>query len=187
MANRRRTPPLVGHLAELDLTWGVPFLNRTGKAAYTSEEIELSAQMIRYWSNFVKTGNNHRVPLPLRTSFMLLFQGNPNEPQHASVHWPMYEAETKSYINFHARRIRVDENFLEERFQFWDMLFHRPICTPFRWYHTSLLIGILVLVLLLIFTFIFHNTKRSRRNIKPIEMTTSEMLTHYQYLPSVVS
>ena len=187
MSNRRRTPSLVGHLAELDLLWGVPFLNRTGKASYTSEEIELSAQMIRYWSNFVKTGKHRCVPLPLRTSFMLLFEGNPNEPQDASVHWPMYEAKRKSYINFHAQRIRVDENFLEERFQFWDMLFHRPICTPFRWYHTSLLIGILVLVLLLIFTFIFHNTKRSRRNIKPIEMTTSEMLTHYQYLPSVVS
>jgi carboxylesterase type B len=65
IANRRRTPSFAGHLAELDLLWGVPFINRTdgstdtGKTSYTPEEIELSAQMIRYWSNFVKTGNDH--------------------------------------------------------------------------------------------------------------------------------
>jgi carboxylesterase type B len=51
---------MVGHFAELDLIWGMPFFNRTMaykmNSSYTSQEIELSFQMIRYWTNFAKTG-----------------------------------------------------------------------------------------------------------------------------------
>jgi len=57
----RRIPNMVGHFAELDLIWGIPFINKTMaykmNLSYTKEEIELSLQMIRYWTNFVKTGN----------------------------------------------------------------------------------------------------------------------------------
>jgi high-affinity Fe2+/Pb2+ permease len=67
------------------------------------------------------------------------------------------------------------------------MILHRQICTPFRWYHTSLLVGILILTLLLIIIFIFYNSKRSRRNIKPTELTNSHILTTYHFLPSVVT
>jgi carboxylesterase type B len=53
---------MVGHFAELDLIWGIPFINQTMaykmNLSYTKEEIELSLQMIRYWTNFVKTGKN---------------------------------------------------------------------------------------------------------------------------------
>ncbi|UJR31335.1 hypothetical protein I4U23_018832 [Adineta vaga] len=61
---------MVGHFAELDLLLGLPFLNRSDieritkmNLSYTSNEIELSHQMIRYWTNFAKTGNQ----------FLLLF------------------------------------------------------------------------------------------------------------------
>jgi hypothetical protein len=64
----RSNPYLIGHLAELDLVWGVPFLQSINQSTtnmpyqnsvtYTSEEIELSLRMIRYWSNFVKTGQS---------------------------------------------------------------------------------------------------------------------------------
>ncbi len=60
----RRIPHMVGHFAELDLIWGIPFFNRTNRnlaykmnLSYKPEEIELSFQMIQYWTNFVKTGN----------------------------------------------------------------------------------------------------------------------------------
>ncbi|CAF1027669.1 unnamed protein product [Rotaria sordida] len=174
----RRMPHMVGHFAELDLIWGIPFFNRTNQTilnmpynmdlSYTPKEIELSYQMIRYWTNFAKTGN-------------------PNEPNNVSIYWPPYEKTNKSYINFHAHKIRIENNFLEERFQFWDMLSHRTMCKPFHWYHTCLLVGILILTLLLISIFIFHNTKRSRRNIKPTELTTNDILVTYHFLPSVVS
>ncbi|CAF4761215.1 unnamed protein product [Rotaria sp. Silwood1] len=174
----RRMPHMVGHFAELDLIWGVPFFNRTNQTilnmpynmnlSYTTKEIELSYQMIRYWTNFAKTGN-------------------PNEQNNISIYWPLYEKINKSYINFHPNKIHIENNFFEERFQFWDIISHRPICNPFRWYHTSLLIGILILTLLLILIFIFHNTIRSRRNIKPTELTTNNILVTYHFLPSVVS
>jgi carboxylesterase type B len=57
----RRVPNSVGHFAELDLIWGIPFLNRTDRllmnVRYKPEQIKLSLQMIRYWTNFAKTGN----------------------------------------------------------------------------------------------------------------------------------
>jgi carboxylesterase type B len=168
----RRIPDMVGHFAELDLIWGIPFFNRSNiniaskmKLSYTSKEIELSHQMIRYWTNFAKTGN-------------------PNDPNNLSLHWPLYEETNKSYINFHAQEIRIENHFLEERFQFWDMILHRPLCIPFRWYHTCLLVGILILTILLITIYIFFNTKRSRRNIIP---TSSHVITTYHFLPSIVS
>ena len=63
-ASRHNSPNVVGHFAELDLLWGVPFFNRSDarmarqtNLSYTSAEIELSRQLIRYWTNFAKTGN----------------------------------------------------------------------------------------------------------------------------------
>lgn len=63
----RRMPHMVGHFAELDVIWGVPLMNRTNEShmnipshknlTYSPKEIELSHKMIRYWTNFVKTGN----------------------------------------------------------------------------------------------------------------------------------
>ena len=149
-----------------NLLSGTPFPSPTGTNA--TEDIELQSRLIRYWTNFVRTGD-------------------PNEPAGVAVLWPRYEADRKAYMNLHGSRTRVEENFLHERFHFWDMVLHRPACTPFYWYQTCLLVGILLLVLFLLSTYIFHTTKRSRRNIKPTGMITCEMLTHYQFLPSVVS
>ena len=75
----RRIPDMIGHFAELDLAWGVPFLNSqnhsnmayTMNISYRPEETELSYQIIRYWTNFAKTGfardsrgrKKHRSPL----------------------------------------------------------------------------------------------------------------------------
>jgi hypothetical protein len=115
------------------------------------------------------------------------FKGNPNDPNNRSLHWPLYEERNKSYINFHAQEIRTENHFFEERFQFWDMILHRQICTPFRWYHTCLLVGILILTILLIIIYIFYSTKRSRRNIIPTELTNSHVITTYHFLPSIVS
>ena len=60
----RRVPDMIGHFAELDLAWGVPFLNArnhsnmayTMNISYRPDEVELSYQLIRYWTNFAKTG-----------------------------------------------------------------------------------------------------------------------------------
>ena len=123
-----------------------------------------------------------------KTTIIFVRLGNPNEPSTSIMNeWPLYNASDKFYLNIQLDEIRIGKHFLEDTYQYWHWLFHRPICVPFRWYHTSLLIGIFILAFFLILLSIFHNTKRSRRNIKPIEMTTSEMFAHYQYLPSVVS
>ena len=108
----------------------------------------------------------------MRLTFALL--GDPNAPDHVSVRWPNYESTSKSYLNLHANHTRVGHDFLEERFQFWHSILHRPRCLPFRWYHTCLLIGILVLVLTLLFVYICYNAHRSRRNVKP----TSEVISN---------
>jgi hypothetical protein len=60
----RRIPNMIGHFAELDLTWGIPYFSRTTRTniaysmniSYKPEEVELSFQLIRYWTNFAKSG-----------------------------------------------------------------------------------------------------------------------------------
>ncbi|CAF2500161.1 unnamed protein product [Rotaria sp. Silwood2] len=172
----RRIPNLIGHFAELDLTWGIPYFNRKNRTniaynmniSYKPEEIDLSLHLIRYWTNFAKTGN-------------------PNEPAYVPVYWPPYEKTKKTYINFHTYDTQIEEQFFEERFQFWNMILHRPTCTPFHWYHTCLLVGILIFFLVLLAIYIFYNAKRSRRNIKPTEITNNDVVTTYHFLPTVVS
>jgi hypothetical protein len=99
----------------------------------------------------------------------------------------LYEQNKKSYISFHAYDAQIEENLFEERFQFWNMILHSQICTPFRWYHTGLLLGILILVLILLAIYIFYNAKRSHRNIKPTEIRNADVVTTYHFLPAVVS
>lgn len=103
------------------------------------------------------------------------------------MHWPTYEKSRKAYISFNARHTRVEENFLEERFQFWHTVLHHRMCAPFRWYHTCLLVGILVVVLSLLSIYIFYNAKRSRRNIKPTEVTNANAVTTYRFTSNVVA
>jgi hypothetical protein len=189
----RRIPDMIGHFAELDLTWGIPFFSRQNRTniayhmniSYTQEEADLSFQLIRYWTNFAKTGNC----IFLDKSFLtiIISLGNPNEPEYVSVYWPKYEITKKSFINFNVNSTQIEENFLEERFQFWNTVLHQQMCAPFRWYHTCLLIGILVLVVVLLSIYIFYNAKRSRRNIKPTEVTTTDTVTTYHFTPAVVS
>ena len=67
----RRIPNMIGHFAELDLTWGVPFFSRANRTniaysmniSYKQEEMDFSYQIIRYWTNFVKNGNEVLLPL----------------------------------------------------------------------------------------------------------------------------
>lgn len=62
----RRIPNMIGHFAELDLTWGIPFFDRKNRTniayhmniSYKQEETDFSYQIIRYWTNFVKTGRD---------------------------------------------------------------------------------------------------------------------------------
>ncbi len=116
-----------------------------------------------------------------------MFLGNPNKPQYVPLNWTLYEQNNKSYINFHGYDVTIEENFFEERFQFWNMILHSQMCKPFHWYHTCLLVGILIIVLVLLAIYIFYNAKRSRRNIKPTEITQTDVVTTYHFLPTVVT
>ncbi len=119
---------------------------------------------------------------------IFFFLGTPNEPEYVPVYWPLYEEKKKSYINFHNYDADIEENFFEERFQFWNMILHGRICTPFRWYHTCLLIGILLIVLCLLAIYIFYNAKRLHRNIKPTEIANNDVVTTtYHFLPTIVT
>jgi hypothetical protein len=121
------------------------------------------------------------------SSIDYLLLGNPNEPEYVPVIWPLYESKNKSYLNFHNYDVQVEENFFEECFQFWNMILNTQLCQPFLWYHKFLLISILVLILILLSIYIFYNAKRSRRNVEPTEITNTDVVTTYHFLPTVVS
>ncbi|XP_023240592.1 acetylcholinesterase-like [Centruroides sculpturatus] len=65
----------VMHGDEIPYVFGQPFLNEN----YTDEEKDLSLAMIKYWSNFAKTGNV-------------------NSPQKIEVNWPSYKIPDKKYL-----------------------------------------------------------------------------------------
>ena len=77
-------------------------LNATDNKLYKQEEVLLARRIMRYWTNFAKTGmklfSYHN-----KKKENFYFKGNPNEPNHLSIHWPLYEKINKSYINFHAQ------------------------------------------------------------------------------------
>ena len=87
----RRVPNMIGHFAELDLAWGVPYFSTSNRSnmAYTMnidykhEEAELSYQLIRYWTNFAKTGECTSTATSCR-SFVYLHR----KPERAAVRVP---------------------------------------------------------------------------------------------------
>ncbi|KAF5282152.1 hypothetical protein FQR65_LT02849 [Abscondita terminalis] len=74
------------HADEIAFVFGEPMKPERG---YSSNEIHLSKRLMKYWSNFAKTGN-------------------PNKPSDVfECHWPSYKLNKRAYINLDLKNCNV--------------------------------------------------------------------------------
>ncbi|XP_078390362.1 bile salt-activated lipase-like [Cetorhinus maximus] len=94
------------HTEELQYLFGRPF---SMSKSYNNQERELSKTMMRYWTNFAKTGN-------------------PNYPQSVPVNWPEHGTE-KHYmeLNVNLNQGSVGSNLRPKQFTMWNELISKMV------------------------------------------------------------
>lgn len=145
-------PNVIGHFAELDYVFGVPLARdypRIHKNVnmsyydYSIDEENFSRELIRYWSNFIKTGN-------------------PNKDSSATYEWKEYTRTEHNYMIFQLNNIHTERNYFDSMYKFWLKTFQTESnggC-EFRWFRMKmkkhygiffLLIFVLILILFCMF------------------------------------
>ncbi|PAA59016.1 hypothetical protein BOX15_Mlig032592g2 [Macrostomum lignano] len=101
------------HGYELDYTFGMPFNENFTKNfyKYTPAEEELSRDMLKFWSNFAKTGNPNQP------------EGTRNIQEHIMT-WPPYRMGNRSHIVLEVKQgssgYKVGENLRRRKCNFWN-------------------------------------------------------------------
>lgn len=101
---------IVGHFAELEYTWGRPLLMK--ESNYTNEQVQLSRQLIQYWSNFINQGqpdNKWQTITNLTDAFYMHIHLNETELKPLSL---------PSNIDFWTQTCPTNEHF-----DYFDFLF----------------------------------------------------------------
>lgn len=89
------------HGADLPYLWNPPIIKNY--VNFTAAEVVLSDQMIKYWTNFAKTGNpNQGIPLP--------------------VNWPAWNPQTLANLDLQTPRITVNSKLMAPQCDWWDTL-----------------------------------------------------------------
>ncbi|CAF1056578.1 unnamed protein product [Adineta steineri] len=111
--DQKLLPDAVGHFAELDYVFGVPLARNYSRIHrnvnmsfynYTSDEINFSRKIIRYWSNFIKTGNPNI---------------NPSFPDKVDTEWKSYTNKNHNYLYFQLNNIHNEINYFDSMYDFW--------------------------------------------------------------------
>ncbi|CAF1293392.1 unnamed protein product [Rotaria magnacalcarata] len=106
-------PQVIGHFAELDYVFGVPLANNYSRIHqnvnknyynYSADEENFSRHLIRYWSNFIKTGDPNKGSFYIDTS---------------NIQWKPYTTYEHSYLYFHMNSIHLEYNYFDEMYNFW--------------------------------------------------------------------
>jgi len=91
-------PPWVraDHMYEIPSMMGLPFICPDIK--FSDADRALSITMMRYWTNFAKTGNPNGAGLP---------------------EWPRYNTESKQHLTLDTEKICQSSKLKAERMRFW--------------------------------------------------------------------
>ena len=87
---------------------------------YTTDEEEFSRKIIRYWSNFIKTGS---VNFFFFAFFSFGFFRNPNRGSKVDVEWKEYLKDEHNYMFFQLNEIRNELNYFDSMYEFWSEFF----------------------------------------------------------------
>lgn len=111
-------PDAVGHFAELDYVFGVPLAKNYSRIHqnvnmsyynYSKEEEDFSRKIIRYWSNFIKTGNPNRNSISSQTN---------------DTEWRPYSSNEHNFMFFQLNSIHNERNYFDRMYKFWTKYFH---------------------------------------------------------------
>nr|VZI42558.1 unnamed protein product [Spirometra erinaceieuropaei] len=96
------------HGYEIDYVFGMPFSDtfKRNFYNYTAEETTLSETVMKYWTNFARTGN----PTPVT-------KGSRTKPD-----WPEYDLESGKYMEIGLKRA-VKSHHRREQCNVWNLLF----------------------------------------------------------------
>ncbi|XP_022088336.1 fatty acyl-CoA hydrolase precursor, medium chain-like [Acanthaster planci] len=92
---------LVPHGAELPYVFGLPFNDSWN---FTDDELELSRRMIRYLSNFAKTGDPNT--------------DDGQDSSNTSQTWPEY-GDTETYVTTNVLQEKIAQRYRSDRVYFW--------------------------------------------------------------------
>ncbi|CAF3585212.1 unnamed protein product [Rotaria socialis] len=106
-------PHVIGHFAELDYVFGVPLARgyrqihknvNMSYYNYSNDEENFSRQIIRYWANFIKTGNPNNDSLSTIQS---------------NVQWRPYTKNEHNYVVFQLNNIHNEPKYFDSMYYFW--------------------------------------------------------------------
>ncbi|CAF1213357.1 unnamed protein product [Rotaria sp. Silwood1] len=157
-------PDAIGHFAELDYVFGVPLARKysyihenVNKSYYnySIDEENFSRQLIRYWTNFIKTGD------PNKNSLSSIDKSN--------VQWKPYKNNEHNYLYFSLKSIHIKVNYFDEMYKFWNQCFNIELkggCSKNKIYKHIILFIILLIfilfILMILFLWKYFQKKKSR-------------------------
>ncbi|CAF1024438.1 unnamed protein product [Rotaria sordida] len=106
-------PEAIGHFAELDYVFGVPLGRNYSRIHrnvnmnfynYSTDEENFSRQLIRYWSNFIKTGDPNK---------------GSSSMDESNIEWKPYTNNEHNYLYFGLNSIQNELNYFDKMYQFW--------------------------------------------------------------------
>ncbi|UJR15213.1 hypothetical protein I4U23_002172 [Adineta vaga] len=176
-------PQMIGHFAELDYVFGIPLargyrrIHRNVNMTYynySNDEENFSRQLIRYWSNFIKTGN------PNKDSSLIILD--------SQSEWKPYTAYEHNYMFFQLNNIRNERNYYDSMYSFWSqcfqMEFHgqcnqKYLLTKMKKHVVPFIILLSGFLLIIIVYFICRHYQKKERY-----RTSTDMQQYPNFLPT---
>lgn len=162
---------------------GYPRIHRNVNMSYynySNDEEDFSRQIIRYWSNFIKTGLvDFFFHVSLFSSTFIHLNRNPNNDTSFSIlnsypEWKAYTLDEHNYIFFQLNNIHNERNYFDSMYEFWLRSFqtellggcgNKLIIIKMKRHITKFLLILSILLIILIFYFLYkcHQKKKQYR------------------------
>ncbi|CAF3882499.1 unnamed protein product [Adineta steineri] len=175
-------PHVVGHFAELDYVFGVPLardyhrIHRNVNMSYynySNDENNFSREIIRYWTNFIKTGN------PNKNSSLI---------RDTKIQWKSYTNNEHNYMFFQLNNIHNEHNYYDSMYYFWLKCFQTELdggchnghfITKMKKHLLPFFIFLSCLLIIIIICFIYAHYQRKKR-----QRTSADLQQYPNFIPT---